>query len=48
MQLDTIICSEALLEGLRELVCEPAPRLLADLVLEPVQDFVEHLSQVLL
>ena len=46
--LDAIVCGEALLEGLRELVGEPAPRLLADLVLEPVQDFVEHLSQVIL
>ena len=48
MLLDAIICGEALLEGLRELVGEPAPRLLPDLVLEPVQDFVEHLSQVIL
>ena len=46
--LDAVICGEALFEGLRELVGEPCPRLLADLVLEAVQNLVEHLPEVVL
>ena len=46
--LDAVIGGEALFEGLRELVGEPCPRLLADLVLEAVQNLVEHLPEVVL
>ena len=47
-ELDAVVGGEALLEGLRELVSEPAPRLVADLGLEAVQYLVEHLAEVVL
>ena len=47
-ELDAVVGGEALLEGLRELVGEPAPRLVADLGLEAVQYLVEHLAEVVL
>ena len=41
-----VVGGEALLERERKLLRELPPRLLSNLILEPVKDFVEHLFQI--